>query len=284
MRFLASLALLVALLSTRASAQDVVVQGDPPLTGAMVANYTRFIQWILDTPLTVAQEDRIKSHLVMSWEANDKSEIQRTLNLLELRSDIELLKLQEEPRAKEALRREALRNWDRNSSSDMARWGVALYDASHRPLVAGKPPLTKQMQDAYIEMGSFIANELYGPPATKLDADQRVQLADSLGSQYKTMNPEQTANFASLPAAWVQLRRAWPNLGQPEKAALKADWKARLEPKPAATKPPAVKASASLGQASALTQLRAMTWMVNADAFAKINAFGSGPYAYGNGW
>src|SRR5579885_400039 len=79
--------------TTTPTSSDVLVPGDPPLTRDMADNYTHFIQWALRTPLTIAQETRIKDYLVENWKAGNKFEIYRTLDILALRDRIDAMKL-----------------------------------------------------------------------------------------------------------------------------------------------------------------------------------------------
>lgn len=289
MRHLFAFALLCLLLVSRpAAAQDVLVPGDPPLTAEMAKNYLRFMQWTLDTPLTLAQEERLRTNLKTAWEVNDRVEIGRVLNLLALRSGIEEMHLQDDPQAKRVVQKEALRNWNRSPSSEMARWGLPMFDASHKSIIEGPAPLTRQMVEAYQEMGTFIVTEVYGAPSNKLDVEEKVQLSDTLGSAFRTLSTEQKDNFKQLPALWVQLRSAWPSLSDGDKAALRADWKAHFEPKPAAAAakkgaPPAA-APRTQPQMGLLGRLSRMTWLSNPEVVAKLSAVGGEPFAYKSGW
>jgi hypothetical protein len=261
-------------------AQDVLVPGDPPLTTDLVAKYSRFMQWTLGAPLTLAQEARIRDYLVENWKSDDKGEIHRALNIIALREQIEALKLQDEPWAAESMRKEALRNWRGSSALKMSQWGMSIFDSAHRPLVTGTPPLTRQMEDAYEELGYFMMREALGTEPVKLFAEQRVGLADALGGAFASMSPEQKANFAKLPEVWVQIRAAWAGLTDAQKADLRKDWKSRLSPAPAVAKKGA-KPQPAAPEQTVLSRLTDMKWVLEPSVFEKLSAVGT---PYGKGW
>jgi hypothetical protein len=286
MRFLYPLALLLTFaLSGPALAQDNLADGDPPLTAKMATDYIHFMQWTTGVPLTLAQEAMIQKYLVDSWKANDAGEIKRTLNLLALRGYLLSMHSDTEPWAAMSLRRNAVLNWRKSPTLDMPTWGLAIYNAAHLPLVKDTPPLTKQMESAYEEMGYFMMSQVYGTAPSPIDAVERNTLADALASDYAKMTPDQKANFALLPQTWVQLRTGWPSLDEAHKAALVKDWKANFEPKQAVPAKPKKGAKPapppSQPAQTPLMRLMDMTWVTNPAIFAELNTVGQ---PYGLGW
>jgi hypothetical protein len=262
---------------------DVLADGDPPLTTQMAGDYMRFMQWSLRTPLTLAQENRLRSFLVDNWKAANKAEISRTLNILALRRQLETMGLQDSRWAAYQTGADALRNWRSDQNVEMARWGLSLFNASHTPLLPGWPTLYRQMEDAYEEMGYFMLSEVNGTKALKIDAVERSQLADSLVRAFPQLTPEQKENFMELPQIWVQVRKAWPTLDDAAKNSLKSAWKAGFypQPKPSA-KPPAKGATAQAPKAQpVINYLVKMTWVTSPEVFSKMKATGT---PYGLGW
>jgi len=266
--------------------KDVLVDGDPPLTQQMSSDYMRFMQWALRTPLTIAQQNRIQDFLVDSWKSSNHPEIERTLNILALRSRIEAMGLKDSQWAAFQTGQDALDNWNSNNSLEMARWGLALFNSSHKPLVVGNPPLTKQMEDAYEETGYFILEAVDGSKPQPLDAMERNQLADSLGGTFTQLPDDQKANFASLPKTWVQLRTAWPTLDESTKSSLAAAWRAAMHPatKPATGSKKGSKPAPAPPKPSnepTINRLVGMIWMLRPDIFSKMSGVGT---PYGMGW
>ena len=50
----------------------------------------------------------------------------------------------------------------------MDRWAPAVYEASHKPIANGTPPLTRQGTDAFLESLFFMVGEVSGRPAPTL--------------------------------------------------------------------------------------------------------------------
>jgi hypothetical protein len=273
-----------------AAAQDpkpqVLADGDPPLTQEMANDYMHFMQWSLRTPLTLGQEERIQSFLVDNWKAANLAEIKRTLNILALRKRLQTMGLTDSKWAAYQMGRDALHNWNASQNMEMARWGLALYNSSHRALVKGDPPLTRQMEDAYEELGYFMMNVVDGSQPAKIDAVERTQLADSIATTYAQLTPEQKANFADLPKVWVQIRNAWPTLDDATKSALKDLWKSnfgwllKVPPVTKGAKPAPVTPPSSRPQPT-INRLVRMTWVTTPDIFSKMSAVGT---PYGLGW
>lgn len=261
-------------------ASDVLADGDPPLTRQMASDYMRFMQWALRTPLTIGQENRLQSFLIDNWKAANNAEITRTLNILALREQIQTMDLSGSQWAAYQTGLDALRNWRASENMEMARWGLAFFKSSHTALVQDDPALTRQMEDAYEEIGYFMMNEVDGRAPLLLDAVERTQLADTIARSYPQLSPEQRTNFALLPRIWVQVRNAWPTLDDATKASLRSLWKANFNPAPAppakGTKPPpAPKVQPTINR------LVAMTWVLKADVFGKMSSVGT---PYGIGW
>ena len=285
MRLFYSALLFFAIVSAGlAQTPTVVADGNPPLTDEMVIKYTHFMQWTMIMPLTVAQEDRIKTYLTGIWRANDRAEIERTLNLLELRDQLESLHQNVEPWAAVTMRGNAVHNW-KTGSDEMSKWGMALYNANHSPLVPGNPPLTRQMEDSYEEMGYFVLTQVYNSSPQHIDAVERADLANVLGGQFKSMPADQQANFAKLPEVWYQVRNAWPNMDDASKSALAASWKAHFSPPKAGPgkKVTDLPAGRPIPK-DTFGRLATLTWMVSPADFGKMSAFGADKYAFGNGW
>ena len=272
---------------TPPATQGVLADGDPPLTQQMVTDYSHFIQWALRTPLTQNQGKRIQAFLVDNWKAANTDEISRTLNILALRDRIKNMGLQDSMWAAYQTGTDALYNWKSSPNLEMARWGIAMFDASHKPLVKGNPPLTRQMEDAYEEMGYFMMKVVDGKAPTAIDALERSEFADSIANTYPKLTDEQRANFAQLPKIWVQLRESWPTIDPSVRASLKAAWKEGFYPSPSKPKAGAKKGAKdttpppSPTPITALSRLEKMAWVTNSDIFTAMSNAGT---PYGLGW
>ena len=269
---------------------NVVADGNPPLTSQMVADYTNFFQWCLEAPLTLAQGATIQKYLVDSWKSGNQDEIKRTINILALRDQIKSMNLSDNRWAAIQTGENAIHNWDLDPGSDMAMWGLSIFNAANTPLVSGTPGLTKQMEGAYEELGYFMMNAVDGKEPDHIDAIERSQLADALTSSFATMSQDEKEDFSHLPRIWVQLRTSWPTMDDATKSSLIAAWKAAFYPaaKPKAsttkskTKPSATpSAPANAQPQQTINRLVKMTWVANPDVFSKMSSVGT---PYGTGW
>ena len=256
------------------------------MTQKMATDYIHFMQWTLGTPLTLAQEARIQKYLVDSWKANDQGEIKRTLNLLALRNYMLSMHSNTNAWAAHSLRRTAVIEWKKSPSLEMPLWALAIYNASNDPLIKDTPPLTRQMEDSYEELGYFMMEQVDGAKPTPIEAMERASLADALANDYPKLSGSEKANFALLPQVWYQLRNAWPSLDDSHRAAFVKEWKSHFEPKPAAVakpkkgaKPAAV---ASQPAQTPMMRLMSMTWVLEPPVFSDMSGVGE-PYDLGWG-
>ena len=292
MKLPALLSLLIALaipgLTLAQDKPQILADGDPPLTQQMANDYMHFMQWALRTPLTLTQEATVQRFLVDNWKAGNQAEIARTQNILALRERIGKMGLKDNQWAAYEMGQNAIHNWKASPTMEMAVWGMDLFNSSHKALIAGDPPLTKQMELAYEELGYFMMNVVDSAGPIKIDAVERSQLADTLASVWPNLTADQKSNFALLPKIWVQIRESWPTMDDATKASLKTLWKANFYPaaKTASTPPkkgakPAAPPPVSTRPQPTINRLVQMTWVTNTDVFSKMSAAGT---PYGLGW
>lgn len=192
---LALLGLLVAVGPAVVQAADeptVVAPGDPPLTREGIQRFTNLMEWLLDVPLTELQKQRIDESLRQSWADGDKEDIQSYVAVLALEAQTAALSPEERRLLREQAQPDVLKELRAQTDDEGARWLLEIYDAGHQPIAEGKPPLTRQVTDAFVELFCFMLSEAAG---MKLEApaDLRDEMAKSLAASYPDLTPEEQA-------------------------------------------------------------------------------------------
>jgi hypothetical protein len=207
------------------------IAGQPPLTLDMVQRATNFFQWLLDAPLTPEQRQQFQSAVAQSWLAGRQDEIQSTLQVIQFNNQLFTSK---SPTEREIVRQTVqpkyIAQMRAQPNNDLSQWVLSIYDAAHKPLATGNPPLTPQVVDAYVGFLSFMMYQSLGNnwsfkgPGSFKDA-----VAQPIIASYPKMSPEQQAAMTQIPLEWAQLNDAWPKAPLAEKQQLCAQWRPALQ-------------------------------------------------------
>jgi hypothetical protein len=207
------------------------IAGQPPLTLDMVQRATNFFQWLLDAPLTPEQRQQFQSAVAQSWLAGRQDEIQSTLQVIQFNNQLFTSK---SPTEREIVRQTVqpkyIAQMRAQPNNDLSQWVLSIYDAAHKPLATGNPPLTPQVVDAYVGFLSFMMYQSLGNnwsfkgPGSFKDA-----VAQPIIASYPKMSPEQQAAMTRIPLEWAQLNDAWPKAPLAEKQQLCAQWRPALQ-------------------------------------------------------
>ncbi len=115
-------------------------------------------------------------------------------------------------------------------NSDLSRWVLGIYDAAHRPIAPGNPPLRPQVVDAYVAFLSFMMYQALGNNWSFTGgASFRDAVAQSIIASYPTLRADQQAAMAQIPLEWAQLNDAWPKAPLAQQQQLRAQWKPVLQ-------------------------------------------------------
>lgn len=204
---------------------EVLETGTPPLTRYAVDETTDFVEWLMETPLTVDQRRILETELRGSWRARDKDEIDGIVELLGARDQLAALEPAERDLARQAVIAEGLKEWRKDKKSASAKMLVGIYDASHTPIAKGTPPLTRQGVDAFVEFLYFAATQAAGAPEVSPPDAIKAQLAKSVAKGYAKMSKDQRELIAQMPIIWASLRAGWADLPAADKAQYIDGWK-----------------------------------------------------------
>lgn len=202
--------------------------GSPPLTQEMVDRFNLFFEWLLEAPTTQAQRDQLKGYLVGVWKSANRECIDGATRAVRLQTELDQKSEADREYIRQRVRPLYLEGLRKSPNDLSAQWALGLYDAAHKPIVPGDPPLTRQICDAFAEVLYFMHKEVTGESIT-LNQTARDLFARQMVSVYKKSNAPRRKHFADMPEMWAWIRSVWPRLEESEKETYRSQWRAYLK-------------------------------------------------------
>lgn len=293
-RFLLFCVAAILVLTVSAAGQSpVVVPGNPPLTEETIGRFTEFFEWAFDVQLTDDQREVLRTYTVDSWTQKKTSDINDVVGLVQQQIDLAKLPADQRSYVRVKIEPELLDQMRQQPNEPMARWALAVYEASHRTIANGTPPLTRQGTDAFLEALFFMAGEVSGQQ-TVPDQKLKDDWAQALAANYPTMSAELKQQIAGMPLWTSTMRIAWPELSADVKAKYRSLWAGQLKSMlPVAAQAPAAANRAAGGKKSVAEMMaeqnrrhqatmRTNDWMMDIYKI-KFNTqanWGGNPYRY----
>lgn len=207
----------------------VLAEGDPPLTQERADRCGRFFEWLLETRLTNDQRETIQDYLVGVWTNKDANQMANAVSVLDQYAQIEKL----DPATRDLAREEAqprfIASW-RKQDDPLCKWAAGVYDAAHQPIVAGDPPLTRQVSDATLEVLCFVVSEVRGGQRLETGPVLKEHWAKMMAADYAQLGNEQKKVLAEMPTIWAALRAGWVQMPEDKKAEYRTQWKGQFKP------------------------------------------------------
>jgi hypothetical protein len=222
------LAVVLALSLSAAGQSPVVVAGNPPLTEETIGRFTEFFEWAFDVQLTSDQEAVVRQYMVDSWTQKKTSDINDVVGLVQQQAELAKLSADQRSFVHAQIEPELLAQMRQQPNEPMARWALAVYEASHTPIAQGTPPLTRQSTDAYLESLFFQVGEVSGQ-RTVPDQKLKDDWARALAADYPKMSAEMKQQIAGMPLYSTMMRIAWPELSEEVKAKYRTLWAGQLK-------------------------------------------------------
>ena len=198
---------------------QVVVAGEPALTLYDLEETIDCVQWLLDAPFTAEQRGVFHDEIVDGWKKKDTETIQGVAQILQLRAELAKLPPEKQDVVRKATEKDlvaALRQ-ETDRSSKLA---LEVYDASHRPIAGGEPPLTRQQADCALELFYFFAGQLEGMQARPTAADKE-EWAKRLAAGWEKLDVKVRRAFEVMPLTWSATRAGWDEMKEAERTELK---------------------------------------------------------------
>ncbi len=197
-------------------AQDeILVAGNPPLTGEMVNQVKSFFEWALDIRLTPAQQRQVKNATIEVWIEKNREEIDSTLSILQVQAKLSQATPAERDSAREKLQPEMLKSLRAEPDNETSRMLVSVYESTHEQAgggsriqggvpepratgqssssesdvlpVSGNPSLTRQMVDKAARLFEWMLD-------ARLTEEQYQQFQDSLVDSWRRQNRVEIAD------------------------------------------------------------------------------------------
>lgn len=230
-RFLWLYAAVVLVLTMPAAGQSqTLVPGNPPLTEEMIGRFAEFFEWAFDVRLTNDQCNVLRKYSVDIWNKQTKSDMDAIVNVVQLqvelskvdRKQLAVLRANYEPQVLDSMRKQP--------DEPMAVWALAVYEASHKILAAGTPPLTRQTSDAFLEAVFLMLGEVQGKRDEVPDEQLKNAWAAAMTNSYPRIPDEMKKQIAQMPLFVAQMRLNWPTMPESEKAKHRSAWVEALKP------------------------------------------------------
>jgi hypothetical protein len=205
------------------------IAGNPPLTAELLQNATGFFEWLLDAQLTQEQRREFQDSLSQSWIRKKQDEIQSTVRVVQFTGQLNRMSHQDREAYRLVLQAKFLDQMRAQPGNVLSRWVLNIYDSAHKPIARGNPPLTRQMVDAYAELVGFMLRESMGKQYFAANRVFKDALAQNLIAQYRQLAPQQQAALAQVPGIWAIIQARWPATPEPEKKALRDQWRTSLQ-------------------------------------------------------
>ena len=100
----------------------------------------------------------------------------------------------------------------RRDKDPIAKWALAVSEKAQKPLVPGKPPLTRQVTDAYAELVAFLIDQSVPGAPFEVDGPFRDSVAKQLTSEWRRLKAPDRAELLKVPALWAAVRSTWPSV------------------------------------------------------------------------
>lgn len=243
------------LLSTTALADAL-----PRATRDRIVN---FIEWSFQAPLTNAQRARMEQIVETEWKTESGREDMK--GWLDAADETDKFPPEQKPLVREKLLEAMLPALREAATTDAdAKWFMGVWEAANKPLIAGKPPLTRQAVEATVEMLYFTLTKAHGFEAspTKAEFDGA---AKDLVAAWPRLSAARKKEVAEAPMAWANLRAAWDASSQADRDEVAAGWRQAFplpeaKPSPFSSTPGQRAAAAKLKEVDEYTARDASTW------------------------
>lgn len=210
------------------------------LTQGDIRLVTPYFEWLLQTPLSVAEKNELRRRLIAEWTRPD-SDLPKTITsrsvwgFIKGATTFDRAQLTDPAKSDDTrhLRDQAavVAKLRARPNDEDAKWILARYAAARRPLAAGTPALTQPIADMFADATIFALNEVAGRKIASDSPAFRVALGRRLASQWPKMSVAERKGIVSLPARWPAFKKFyWPNAPESGREEERVIWGRQLSP------------------------------------------------------
>jgi hypothetical protein len=207
----------------------ILAAGYPPLTVQTVDTVNTFLEWVLDAPLSAAQRLEVRDSLIASWRRGDAEAMATVAQIIGLQTQVEQAGETQRALARAQIQPVILDSAHQQPNDPVSGVMLAAYEAAHRPIAPGDPPLTRQVADAYTETMVFVLQVVATGDgwAVNKDVDTwfKDAMAEGLAANYPAYGAAQRQALAQMPVYRAAIHEAWPSLPAAERTQLRDQWR-----------------------------------------------------------
>jgi hypothetical protein len=192
----------------------ILVDGNPPLTGALLEKHVRAMEWVLNLEFTEQQRREFKEVYTDYWKKMDQVSREKEAATIEQNWEfVSTWKPYQLNKLRRATQPAWLANWSKPDAVAPNRWLLARYQEAYEPggprnaiLVPGEPALTQLTVDHYCDYLEWVLDfSISGG----LSTDQRKTVRDFLVKGWKMMDRDA---FLATVKEWVKVAAQKPEL------------------------------------------------------------------------
>ncbi|MCW3055573.1 MAG: hypothetical protein JWN14_4743 [Chthonomonadales bacterium] len=219
----------IAVSAASAAKATVLAGGETPLTQESVDRYRLLFEWVLEAPTTQEQRQELQGWLVQCWKSGNAADIQSALRLVQMQIALEQRPDAEREQLRQQVQPGFLETLHQQPDNPAAKWVFRVYDAAHKPIAEGNPPLTRQISDAYCEVLFFMRSQVLSDNSLAVNKQVLDLFAPELAKVYRQSDAERRKHFAGMPLLWASIRAQWPTLAEAKRAEYRQQWRAYLQ-------------------------------------------------------
>jgi hypothetical protein len=210
------------------------------LTQGDIRSMISYFEWVLQTPLSVAQKNEMRRRLIADWTRPD-SDLPRIITSRSAWGFIKGASTFDSAMFSDSLKSDDVRRLRNQGvivsrlhalgSDPDAQWILALYAAARRPLAPGTPALTQPVADMLAGATVFALNEVAGQKIANDSPVFRAAFTRRLVSQWPRMSVAQRRQIAGIPNEWPSFKSFyWPYASAAGKEEKRVVWGRQLSP------------------------------------------------------
>ena len=215
--------------AANAARTTVLAAEETPLTQEKVDRYRLLFEWVLDAPTTQEQRQKLQGWLIQCWNSHNAADIQSALRMVQMQIALEKRPDREREQLRQQVQPKFLETLRQQPDNAASQWVFSIYDAAHKPIAEGDPPLTRQISDAYCEVLFFMRSQVLNDNSLQVNQKVLDLFAPELAKVYRQSNAERRKHFAGMPLLWASIRAQWPTLEEAKRAEYRQQWRTYLQ-------------------------------------------------------
>ena len=195
----------------------------PPLTPSMLRRYAYVMELAWDLRLTEAQRKTLDEQVIGHWRRRDMKDVESILGWLETEKQAATVsEAQRIVASRLNIYPEIMKQAPVEAKTDPdVRWLLAVHDEFHKPLVAGKAPLSRRQSEAFLEVLFFAASLIEGGEPVRPTPQMLDEWNAQLAASWTSLPEQGRAVVTQMGDIWVKLVAGWAQTPPDEQVQVK---------------------------------------------------------------